>query len=168
MKRTKILRGKWFDRAGESYQLLMTDAVGPRVDVHRWHDTNEVIVRAIVGDGRKPDEFREFSSKTLQAPTDSELAAAENEATQMLRHIGVLHAVIADCDDRLFEVGLDPLWDDQKDCLIQRRRFQEAREMIEMMRDFGYLSETLLGRLIRAHADLHGVVDPALVSSWPK
>lgn len=73
----------------------------------------------------------------------------------MSRAVRELDAVVTQINDRYAEVGLDPLFEDQVDCLIKRARYDEARGMIEMMRDFGYLPEELIELLLSVHADLH-------------
>lgn len=82
MKRTNTTRSTWKGRPGETYDLLATTRrTGPRVNVHRWLDTNAVEVRAISGDAfRDPSGFREYSNENLQDPTPEQLAEAEQRA----------------------------------------------------------------------------------------
>lgn len=85
MKRTNTRHSTWKGRPGSTYDLLVTTrALGPRVNVHRWTDTNTVEVRAIKGDGRDRATFCEYSNETLQDPTPAQLAEAEHRGLQAL------------------------------------------------------------------------------------
>lgn len=86
LKPTKTFRGTWKDRAGESTDYLKTTSkIGPRVTVHRWTDTNEVVVRAITGGGWKGKKpFAEFAKIELSNPTETELEAAIEKCAQAL------------------------------------------------------------------------------------
>ena len=89
----KEFTGTWLGRPGTSTVHHLTKSeIGPRVDVHRWHDTGEVVVRGIDGDawrGRRP--FREVFHRGLSAheATLDAVSAAVMQARGALRAEGV-------------------------------------------------------------------------------
>jgi hypothetical protein len=60
MRKSKLFKGTWLDRSGETYNIHFDKkAHGLRINVHLWHDTNLFEAKLIEGDGRKLD-FCEF------------------------------------------------------------------------------------------------------------
>lgn len=84
VKKTKVFKGEWNGWKGENYSLLLRGKVtGLRINVHKWYDTNEVIIKLIEGDGRRKD-FKEYKKVTLNNPTQKEIDAVVEQMLQQV------------------------------------------------------------------------------------
>ena len=77
--KTKVFKGTWLNRPGESYEYLFEkDKHGLRIIVHTWSDTKEVEIVFVDGDGRTID-FKRYKKLILQKTR----TVAEGQSTSL-------------------------------------------------------------------------------------
>ena len=85
--KTKVFKGTWLNRPGESYEYLFEkDKHGLRIIVHTWSDTKEVEIVFVDGDGRTID-FKRYKKLILQNPTEEKIKSSILELVEEKKHL---------------------------------------------------------------------------------
>lgn len=94
LRQKPLFGGTWTGPDGNARKgtcqeyLKTTRPDGPRVVMHRWLDTNEVVVSAMTGNAfTKPAGFKKYFERTRVSPTPSQLKRMLEAAAKALGEV---------------------------------------------------------------------------------